>query len=70
MPRTTNGHLIAFHLDSRLLKLKVNFDRIQRIQDDLLDRFNSEYFPLWIQHDETFPAAAIDFTPPSNYGAQ
>ena len=52
MPRTMNGHLIAFNLDSRLLKLKVNFDRIQRIQDELLDRFNNEHSPVWTQHDE------------------
>ena len=47
MRRIINGHPIAFHLDSRLLKLKTNFDRIQRIQDELLDRFNSEFPAKW-----------------------
>ena len=67
MRRSINGFPIAFHLDSRLLKLKVNFDRIQRIQDDLLDRSNNEHSPVWTQHNEkNFPA--IDRTQTSNYG--
>ena len=43
MPKIINGHLVRFHLDSRLDRLKVNFDRVQVLQDNLLDRFNSEF---------------------------
>ena len=52
MPRTMNGHPIAFHLDSRLTKLEARWKTIQLLQDELLDRFNSEHSPVWIQHDE------------------
>jgi len=45
--RTINGHQIAFHLDSRLDKLKEKFDRLQQIQDDLLDLYNREFMPEW-----------------------
>ena len=67
MPRTMNGHPIAFHLDSRLTKLEARWKTIQLLQNDLLDRFNNEHSPLWIQHAET-NSTAIDFTPPSKYG--
>ena len=43
MPKIINGCPVKFHLDSRLDKLKINFDRVQQLQDDLLDRFNSEF---------------------------
>ena len=47
-----NGHPIAFHLDSRLTKLEVRWKTIQLLQDDLLDRFNPEHSPVWIQPTE------------------
>jgi len=47
MPKIINGHPVAFHLDSRLDKLKEKFDRLLKIQDDLLDRFNSGFLPNW-----------------------
>ena len=52
MRRTINGHPIAFHLDSRLTKLEAKWKTIQLLQHALLDQFNNEYPPLWIQHDE------------------
>ena len=52
MPKIMNGHPIAFHLDSRLTKLEARWKTIQLLQDALLDRFNSEHPPVWIQHDE------------------
>ena len=52
MRRTMNGHPIDFHLDSRLTKLEAKWKAIQLLQDDLLDRFNNEHSPLWIQHNE------------------
>ncbi len=66
MPRTMNGHPIAFHLDSRLSKLEARWKAIQLLQDDLLDRFNNEHSPQWIQHAET-NHPANDFTPSSNF---
>ena len=57
MPKIINGFPVKFHLDSRLLKLKVNFDRIQLLQHALLDQFNNEHSPVWTQHNEkNFPA--------------
>ena len=52
MPKIINGFPVKFHLDSRLTKLEARWKTIQLLQDDLLNRFNNEYSPLWIQHDE------------------
>ena len=67
MPKIINGFPVKFHLDSRLEKLHATSQQIQRIQDDLLDQFNSEHSPMWTQHNEkNFPA--IDRPQTSNYG--
>ena len=51
-----NGHeTIAFHLDRRLTKLEARWKTIQLLQDDLLNRFNSEHPPVWIHRTEDEP---------------
>ena len=47
MTKIINGHPMKFHLDSRLTKLEQNFKRLQILQDDLLEKFNGEFPPIW-----------------------
>lgn len=49
MPRIVNGHLVKFHLDSRLTKLETKWKAIQLLQNELLDRFNNEHPPIWVE---------------------
>ena len=67
MPKFINGFPVKFHLDSRLTKLETRWKTIQLLQDDLLDRFNTEHSPQWTQHAET-NSTANDFTASSKYG--
>ena len=60
-----NGHPIAFHLDSRLDKLEKNWERIQLLQDELLDQFNTEHSPLWVHTTEEDADRKSD--PPSQF---
>ena len=67
MPKFIYGFPVKFHLDSRLTKLETRWKRIQLLQDDLLDRFNTEHSPLWTTHEEP-NSTANDFTPSSSHG--
>ena len=67
MPKIINGFPVKFHLDNRLTKLETRWKTIQLLQDELLDRFNIEHSPQWIQHVPTH-STANDFTPSSKYG--
>ena len=58
-----NGHTIAFNLDRRLLKVEARWKAIRLLQDDLLDRFNSEHPPVWIHRTEDEPDS--ESSPPS-----
>ena len=63
MPKIINGFPVKFHLDSRLEKLHATSQRIQHLQTELLDRFNSEFLPNWIHPIEDEPTE--NSSPPS-----
>ena len=67
MPKFINGFPVKFHLDNRLSKLEARWKTIQLLQDDLLDRFNTEHSPQWTPHAET-NSTANDRPSSSKYG--